>query len=96
MSEVTTVKTEVSGTDFHSQYMESVNAGDTMPMFAARVGLKVGSAIARVSSIRGELRKKGATEEEVNKLFPSLTRVAGSGRAKSKSDFIDALLAKVR
>jgi hypothetical protein len=95
MSEVVET-TETKSNDFHSQYMESVQAGDTMPQFAARVGLKVGSAIARVSSIRGELRKKGATEEEVNKLFPSLTRVAGSGRAKSKSDFIDALLAKVR
>jgi|688.fasta_scaffold97298_6 hypothetical protein len=90
-----TKRVDVSGEQFRQAYMESVKAGENMPQFAARVGLKVGSAIARLSNIRASLKERGATPEQIALVFPSLTRVVGSGRTKSKTAFIDTLMDEI-
>lgn len=90
------MKTEVKGETFHAKYLESVAAGENIQQFAARVGLKAGSAIARLSNIKADLKSRGLTPEQVDAVFPSLTRVAGSGRKRQKDAFIDSLVASVK
>lgn len=89
-------KVEVSGESFRAAYLASHAAGENIHQFAARVGLKSGSAIARLSNIRSQLREQGLTDEQVANLFPSLTRVAGSGRKRQKDAFIASLIAEAK
>jgi hypothetical protein len=89
-------KVEVTGESFRAAYLESHKAGENIHQFAERVGLKSGSAIARLSNIRSSLRDQGLTDEQVANLFPSLTRVAGSGRKRQKDSFIASLVAEAK
>lgn len=90
------MRVEVHGEAFKSKYDESYNLGENIHQFSARVGLKVGSCIARISKIKSELRNRGLTKEQIETIFPKLQRVSGSGRKSRNEDFINKLVAKVQ
>lgn len=79
--------------DFIAAYQKSSEAGHTMAQFAESVGLKVGSAIARVSALRGELKDRGMKPSQINKVLPSLTRKERDGG--NRAEFLDSLVAEV-
>lgn len=77
--------------DFLAAYKVSSEAGHTMAQFAESIGLAVGSAIARVSSLRGELKDRGMKPTAINQLLPSLTRKERDGG--NRAEFLDSLVA---
>ena len=85
----------VSNEDLYAAYKTAIENGLTVTQLAESVKMNEASMSARISTLRSELKAKGATPEQVSLLLPSLTRKKGSGRPNTKGGFLDSLLASL-
>lgn len=75
-------------------YAESVKNNENIQQLADRLKMKLTSLNQRLNGIRKDLRDSGATEEQVQLLFPPLSR-RPTTRQSSVKETIAAMLAEV-
>lgn len=84
----------LSITELRSSYLEAHADGQTIAELAERLGVKLTSLSQRLTLLRGDLRKAGATEDQIRKILPSLKRQTGP-RVSNRSAVLAAMLADV-
>ena len=76
-------------------YTAAASKGENVEQLATTLGIKIASLNQNLTSARRDLREMGATAEEIERIFPKLTRRTGP-RASRRDEALKAMLAEAK